>query len=149
MEPLPLSLQHRQGGAGGSGLKPHSQEHHLLFWMGFGQLQSIHGGVYHLDVCPQGLLPPQIKPGLGAGHPHQIPVGGEGDPGQSGYAQHLVHHIGGGDAHRTAGPGDQLHLGGQQLPHPGAGQGHGVGAAHLHEAHGGQALVLDGRHQPL
>ena len=36
LEPLPLSLQHRQGGAGGSGLKPHSQEYHLLFWMGFG-----------------------------------------------------------------------------------------------------------------
>ena len=34
---LPLSLQHRQGGAGGGGLKPHPQEHHLLFRVGFGQ----------------------------------------------------------------------------------------------------------------
>ena len=55
---LPLGFQHRQGGAGGGGLKPHPQEHHLFFWMSFGQLQSIHGGVYHLDVRPQGLLPP-------------------------------------------------------------------------------------------
>ena len=57
-EPLPLGLQHRQGGAGGSGLKPHSQEYHLLFRVGFGQFQGIHGGVYHLDVRPQSLLPP-------------------------------------------------------------------------------------------
>ena len=57
-ESLPLGLQHRQGGAGGGGLKPHSQKHHLFFRVGFGQLQGIHGGVHHLDVRPQGLLPP-------------------------------------------------------------------------------------------
>ena len=126
-------VQQGGGGAGGGGLEPHGQEHHLPVGAGGGQLHRLHGGVDGLHRSPQRPAAQQGVAGAGPGHPQQVAVAGKDHAGAGAEGQRRVDAAGRGDADRAAGAGEQLHLRRQQPPQPGAGNGHRVGAADLHE----------------
>ena len=141
--PVPC-LPDRNGGTRRGGLKAHPQENHFPVRFLRRDVQAVHGGVYHAHVGPQGLPALEIVSLNAARHPQQIAISGQNHVGILAQPQNLIHHTGRGHTHGTAGAGDQVDLGRQQLAQAGLGDGHGVGAADLHDVQLGQVQGLDG-----
>ena len=118
------------------GLEPDTEENYLGIRVLRSQFHGFHGGVDGLDLCPQR---PAAQKGITphrAGDPQQIAVAGQNNTGLAAKLQDGVNGTGGCHADRASRAGQQLHPRGKCTAQPGLGNGHGVGAANLHQAQG-------------
>ena len=110
--------------------KPMPIEHDLPLGDGHGQIDCIERRVHHLDVGAGGPL--LGERGARRRHADQIAERRQRHLGQACVGDGPIEIADGGDAHRTAGAGDQAHAVGQELPQAVPGDRHGVRTADLH-----------------
>ena len=129
-------LAGQQGGGRRRGFEAHRQEDHLPIGVGAGQRDRLLRGGEQLHRPTGGPHPQQIVAGHTSGHPQHVAVGGQDHLGPAGQGQGGIDGGGGRDAHRTAGPMEQLQAGRQQLVEAPAHDRVGLAAADLHHRPG-------------
>ena len=86
-----------------------------MFGTLFGQTEGIHGRIDHFYLSSKRLAAQKAVARTGAGHPQQVPVADDDDPGIFTDSQNFIDGSRRGDAHRTAGAGDQADFFWQKL----------------------------------
>ena len=131
---------HGGGDGGRGGLEPDGEEDHAACGLGFGQLERVERRVDDAHVGPFG--PRTLEARAAAGHAHHVAEGGEGHAVAAGHPDGGVHHAHRRHTHGATRAAEELDRGREHRADAAAEEGHGVGAAHLHQAHraAGQAL---------